>query len=652
MSRRIGIRRPLRPRRPVTKAALPGGVQLPSGAQTTDLTPTVAALQQRTQIQGYAGMSTPLPREMSDFIAAFGPGVPLYPEPLQPARPDTGQPDPRRWAYPVSWNLSREMQRHTPWSLLLETADRVDLVRRCIEIRKAEHVSQDWDFTLSRRALEAAGANTPGEKSALRDKYSDQIARLVEWWQVPDKTNGLNFSTWLTMALEEHFVLDALAIYPRVTYGGDLASLEILDGSTIKPLLDTRGNRPAPPAPAFQQWLYGFPRGEYTFQSDSDTWQGTAGELIYAVRNARTRSPYGYSAVEQALMSADLWLHREQWMRAEYTVGTLPTTWLQTDAAAGSLTPEQIRAWETTLNDFYSGSTDNRHRLRLLPGGINPIDTQDAGERYKPEYDEFLVKLICAHFDVDPMELGFSPRSGLGGKGFSEGQTDSKYRKAIKPLNEWLVDLINDISRRYLGMPPELTFQFLGGEAEDEKAEDDIADVRVKGGRMTFNEDRDRMGLPRYDAEWADKPMMLTASGPMWLDQAWEEATAPPAPVPAPLAGHVPAAPPPGGQPPAEPKPAEQPEQPEQDGQDEAKKAELAAYRRWVRKGKRSRPFQWHHHSDAEVAELTKAGDARGRGEAPAGRAGPAGSRPGGEQAPGGYRAGFDWARAEPDGAR
>lgn len=607
MARARGIRRPEIRRRVVSKAAMPAGIQLPSGAQTSGLAPQVAALQQQTGQAGAVAVAEPLPRSFSDFIASFGPGVPLVPAPLNGVRPDTGQQDPRRYAYPVSWNLSRDMQRHTPWSLLIQAADQVDVIRRCIEVRKNEQVQQDWDFTLTKRALEAAGANTPAEKSALREKYSAKIRELVEWWQTPDRTNGYEFETWLSMALEEHFVLDALAIYPRVTYGGDLASLEVLDGSTIKPLLDARGNRPGAPAPAFQQWLYGFPRGEYTDLGPSDSWEGDAGSLVYAVKTARTRSPYGLSVVEQALVSADLWMHRQQWMRSEYTEGTLPTSWLTVDQAAGNMTPEQIRAWETSLNDFYGGGVAERRKMRLLPQGVSPIATQDVSERYKPDYDEFLVKLVISHFDVDPMEIGFAPKGGLGGKGFSEGQQDTKYRQAMKPTNRFLSNVINQISRRFLGMPPELTHQFLGMEQEDEQAADEVAGSRTSSGRMTFNEDRDRMGLPRYDGEWADKPFIVTGSGPVWLDDAYEDSQKPPEPVPPALAPHVPGQP--GARPPAEPGQDDEGQADDDDeeaDQEAAEKAvgELVAFGRFLAKrGKLTRPFAFEH-VDKAVGEF------------------------------------------------
>src|SRR5260221_8212598 len=99
-----------------------------------------------------------------------------------------------------------------------------------------------------------------------------------------------------------------------MTYGGDPLDLWVLDGSTIKPLLDESGGRPEAPAPAYQQILYGFPRGEYTPQTFARD-DGTkvtpgaiqAGQLIYRRRVERTWTPYGFSSTEQALMDGLLY---------------------------------------------------------------------------------------------------------------------------------------------------------------------------------------------------------------------------------------------------------------------------------------------------------------------------------------------------------
>ncbi|MFD2421662.1 phage portal protein [Amycolatopsis pigmentata] len=626
MARRLGIRRPrvagTRTPAGLIKATsapttLPGGATIPAGSQVTDATSMLGALKARTtsSING----ATPLPRD-DQYWALMGPGAPLYPAPLNQPNPATGQADPRRWEYPVSWNIIQDAGRLVDWSTLRNAAREVDLISQCIRVRRTEQSSLDWDITLTRRTIEANGITSKQDKNALLKQYSAEISRLIEFWSEPDTTNGYTWPEWVEMLMQESMVTDAVSIFPRFTYGGDLVSLELIDGSTVKVLLDERGNRPHPPAAAYQQWLWGFPRGEYTDAGAGQAdWEGTAGSLIYKPRYTRVESPYGYSPVEQALVSANLWLRRQQWMVAEYTDGTAPRTFLKSNITA--LTPEQIRAWEDSLNDFYGGSTGNRHRLRLFPDGFDPVQVADAAERYKPDYDEFLVKLICAHMDVQPQEVGFTPRNGLGGAGHGESQEAITYRKALRPTAQWLVGIMNQISYAYLGMPRDLTFQFLGLDDEDQDLADQTTDRQFRAGRITLNETRDKSGLARYNFPEADMPMVVGQRGVVFLEGAstlvepGEEVTPVQAPpLTAPPEGND--AYPPGEEPPVV-RAREQKQQPAKQEPSDAAKAELAAYRNWARKN-RSRPFEFTTVSkaDAEAAGVDlarvvfKAGDA------------------------------------------
>jgi hypothetical protein len=71
-------------------------------------------------------------------------------------------------------------------------------------------------------------------------KYSDEIVafgkvlELLIW-----RTVGL-FAHWLSMATEE-LTQVTRGIVRQSTVGGDIRGLQILDGSTIKPLIDDRG---------------------------------------------------------------------------------------------------------------------------------------------------------------------------------------------------------------------------------------------------------------------------------------------------------------------------------------------------------------------------------------------------------------------------
>ena len=575
----------------------------------------VAALLGSVSVNGQVtGVMNPLPR--TDPMVAFGPGVPLIPAPLDPVRQDTGRPEPRLTEYPVSTNIPGITDRLVPWKVLRDAAGVGGLARRCIELRKNEVATLDWTIAIAQGAAEKAQADNPGMARAdieaeLGRRLGPEIARCTKFWEEPNPREGENFAEWVSKLLEEHLVLDAIAIYPRLTYGGDLYALEITDGSTWKVLRDNTGGRPQPPQPAYQQILWGFPRGEFVADTDDEgnIVNGYRSDrLIYKRRNVRTFTQYGYSAVEQALEDIDVWLRRRKWIRDEYTEGTVPTGMIRNEGTTG-WTAEQILDYERSLNDAYSGQTGERHRLRVLPPGFHLETNQDIAEKYRPDYDLYLIKQIASHFDVTIAELGFTEAHGLGSTGWHEGQADVQHRKATLPTLRWLQQLLTTISRKHLGMPQELEFRFLGLEDEDEAAADEVARQRIVWGRMTLNEDRDRTGLPRYPFPEADMPMVMTTRGVVFLEGASDYAT-PGVPL-MPGSGDA------GEQPVPDYTAADaggggDVEDDEEEAaasargkQSEAVKTELAAFRRWSKKNPSPRrPFAFQVVTKADAPDL------------------------------------------------
>jgi hypothetical protein len=343
--------------------------------------------------------------------------------------------------------------------------------------------------------------------------------------------------------MENMLKYDAAVVYPRRTLGGDLYSLEIPDGHLFKPLIDESGGRPLPPYPAVQQILYGFPRGEYTADIDAEgviAGGMSADEILYRRRVIRGfGSPYGMPPVEIALLDGLVWMRRMGWILAEYTEGAIPATLLETSPETG-WSPDQWADWLQMLNEQLGGSTPERMKFRMLPPGAKAVQTTDIPERYKPEYDMFLVKLVAGDFGLTATELGF-PEVGSLGASFHEGEEDVLNRVTRIPDCKWLAGIATELMIRHLGMPPALKVTILGLESEDEAAADAVALARVISGRMTINEDRARQGVSAYDFPEADMPMVQLGRGVIFLDGASELAPAgemvTPVQAPAPVAG-------------------------------------------------------------------------------------------------------------------
>ena len=464
------------------------------------------------------GQTDALPRNPNLATVPFAPGMPIVPGAINPLNPDSGRPDPRRYEYQVAQNINITETRLTPFKTLRAAADQIDILRRCIEVTKAKILGLDWDITLGEDAAEKIISEIGGARvramQTARDNYTEDISRVRQFWEQPDRANGLLFYDWLNIALEEILVLDAWAIWPQKTVGDDLYGLQILDGSTIKPLIDDRGMRPMPPYSAYQQILFGFPRSEFTAPTESETTDGefTSDELAYLIKNRRTTSVYGYGPTERALPLADIYLRRQQWIRAEYTDGVTPELMMKTDANFGN-NPDLLRAYENIFNSDLAGQTEQRKRVRLLPVGMEPIQFDGYGEKFKDTLDDYLVNSICGHYGVQPSEIGFSPKGGLGGSGFQLGQAESSEVLGAIPLANWVAKMITQLSYVFLGMPRELEFKFMESGREDTESNARTADINIKSGTLTLNEARSRSGLPLIEAPEADIPIFTTATG-------------------------------------------------------------------------------------------------------------------------------------------
>jgi hypothetical protein len=580
----------------IAKALLQGDTEkapnLPAGAVT--LTEQQMRLNALNQIAQNYGNSTPLPRNPWLATVPFGPGTPITPGAINPVRED-GRPDPRRYEYQVAQNINITETRLVPFKTLRASADQIDILRRCIEVIKNKVTGLDWDITLGTDASEKIAASSGGDHvramAKAREKYTDEITRLREFWENPDRANGLTFSDWLMIALEEILVIDAWAIWPQRSVGGDLYGLQILDGSTIKPLLDDRGMRPMAPNAAFQQILYGFPRAEFTANDDDPNADGefTSDDLQYLVRNRRTTSMYGFSPTERALPLADIYLRRQQWIRAEYTDGVMPELMFTTDENWGT-NPDLLRAYENIFNDDLAGQTEQRKRLRLLPAGMTPVQFDAYGEKFKDTLDDYLITSICGHYGVQPAEIGFAPKGGLGGAGFEEGRAESAEAIGTQPLVNWISKMLTNISYTYLGMPRELEFRLMTSKRLDNESNARKNQIEVTSGGKTINERRSELGLPLLDTPQADMPILMAGASTFLFspDGIIDASTASTAPA---LAGPNAEAVAPVteiGQ-----KPEKEPGILEEEAIDEETKTEVKAFMKWANKGKRARLFEF-----------------------------------------------------------
>ena len=581
-------------------------LNLPAGSTTQNESQIVSSSPQS------GTTATPLPRDPQDAIAPFPATSPLIPALINEPRSD-GRADPRKWQFPVGWNIQiGGEQRAVPFQMLRDVADAADIVRKCVEVVKAAVASMEWDITLTdsavRRVMEEQELGQTVAAKIAREALQPEMTRAQDFWQSPDRMNGMSFQEWVSMLLEEVLVIDALTIYPNRTLDNKaLHSLEILDGTTIKPLLNARGSRPLPPHPAFQQVLWGFPRGEFTASADADG-EFSQDDLVYAPRNRRANTPYGLSPVERCLPLVDLYMKRLQWLRTEFTDGVAPDVLMMTDATYGN-NPQLLAGYEQVFNDALSGNMEQRRRMRILPQGMNPVFPPGADSKYSSQFDEWLIKNICTHFGVLPTQLGLTASGILGETGHQQGEANTAETIGLRPIIMWLEDLLNQLSYRFLGMPKDLKFKFSDGTEADEMAQATRRQLEFFSGLKPLNELRSEMGLPLFSFPEADQPLVVAGSTLTPVASAFETVAMNPEEVDSDTRGDQ-----------QEERDAKNPPEPiddeessateveeteveetEMDVEIEAKSAELTQFIRWSR-GDRKRVFNFKS-VDSEVGE-------------------------------------------------
>ncbi len=425
-------------------ASVPGRGTLPDGATTQPLDHEVARLNARQDRSG----------------VQFGPGDAPAAAPLD----DSGQP--RSWQYRVGWNIPSQPGegRPLPALVLRQLARTYSLAYKCIVIRadeicalKFDVIARDSDRRRARQVVE---------------EQQDRITAIRAFFAKP--CPGYTWQSWLRKLLEDHFILDAVAIYKWRTLGGKLHALRLLDGATIKPLITVQGDVPPAPQAAYQQYLYGVARDSFTTD-----------ELIYAVKNRRNDSPYGFSAVEQFMWHVNLALRFERSTLDFYTDGTLPE-------GVAIAPPDTSRAELAQLREWWDGvmQGDSRalHKLQWVPAGT-------SFHLFKPwAFDEnfarWLVNVTCAAMDVTPQELGFEPQhGGLGGKGFAEEVTAIQQRKSIEPLTRWLCDeIINPVIWEEFGAPDLEVRLVPEGDEEDRLQRAQAQNLDLRNGIVSIDE--------------------------------------------------------------------------------------------------------------------------------------------------------------------
>lgn len=383
-------------------------------------------------------------------------------KPLPPSAPSSAEG--RRFDYPTGYNIAIQPRAYEPLSFgtLRNLADGYDLMRLAIETRKDQLESYEFEIIGTKK-------NPASEK---------ELYAIQKFFEYPD--NEHPWPQWLRAVLEDMLVLDAVSIYLRRARGGQLFALELVDPATIKRVLDDTGRTPIAPDPAFQQVLKGIPATNYTTD-----------EMFYFARNYRTNKVYGFSPVEQVIMTVNIALRRQLHQLNYFTEGNVP------EALAGvpdTWSLDQIQKFQKYWDTLIEGDLAAKRHLKFIPLDATKVSFTKQPE-LKDLFDEWLARIICFCFSLPPTALVKETNRST-----SEQTADTAKEEGTMPWLNFLQITMTQIIKRHIGVEG-AEFRWVQRQSTKPRDQAEVDKIYIDAGVYDENEVRARMGMKELTEE-------------------------------------------------------------------------------------------------------------------------------------------------------
>lgn len=400
--------------------------------------------------------------------------------PSQPIAPYAQEEKGRRFDYFTGYNLQITPRQNTGVSFeqLRALADSYDVLRLIIENLKDKISQLEW---------QVVPIDWDGNMDALKDP---KIIKIVNQLKYPD--NEHPWRTWVRALMEDMLVIDACTVYPRMTAGGEVYSLDLMDGGTILPKLNSEGRRPQVPDVAFQQIIKGVPMADYN-----------AEQLIYFPRNIRTNRVYGYSPVEQIIITVNIAMRRQAYQLEYYTSGSMPDALIQVPA---DWQPDQIAEFQAWWDSILAGNLSGRRMARFVPAGSQVHDTRPT--QLTDTMDEWMARICCFAFGTNPQ-----PFIKMMNRATAETLKVTAEEEGVRPWSLTFLDMMNLIMLKYFKRD-DLMFTWKPGEELDPQKRAQAEDLEIRNGKRSIDEVRIAAGLKPIGMGNA----VYTAQGPVLLD--------------------------------------------------------------------------------------------------------------------------------------
>jgi hypothetical protein len=194
------------------------------------------------------------------------------------------------------------------------------------------------------------------------------------------------------------------------------------------------------------------------------------------VRSSRV---YGFSPVEQIIMTVNIALRRQIWQLEFYTEGSVPDTLL---ALPADWNPDQIAQFDTWWQSILAGQTGARRKAKFVPNGTVIHDTRQ--QTLKDDYDEWLARVCCFAFGTSPQ-----PFIKMMNRATAETLKEASNEEGVRPWSIAIKDIMDAIIWDYFGYE-DLEFGWKPNVEGDPVKRSQADDLDIRNGTKSVDEVR------------------------------------------------------------------------------------------------------------------------------------------------------------------
>lgn len=216
-------------------------------------------------------------------------------------------------------------------------------------------------------------------------------------------------------------------------------------------------------------------------------------ELCFGIRNPSTSiwaNGYGCSELEELINIVTSILWSDEYNRRFFSQGSAPKGFFRVKGANNEAALQQFKQqWQSMITGVMQS-----WKTPVIEADVDWIDLQKNNRDMEySSWIEYLIKIACAVYSIDPSEIGWDISRSNGNGGLFEGSQEQRIKhskdKGLYPLLKFLQRKLNKYIVEQINPDFELVFVGLNGLTIEEELKMDIDKVNSF---MTVNEAREK----------------------------------------------------------------------------------------------------------------------------------------------------------------